>query len=65
MDSLFRGCTDVSSDVIQKLIAKGHNCLIRTNKCFWKDVANVTTRIKTRSVTKKKTKLSLKSVSFT
>ena len=41
MDSLFHGCTYVNSDGTRKLIAKGHNCLIRTNKCFWKDAADV------------------------
>ena len=41
MDSLFHGCTYVNSDGTRKLIAKRHNCLIRTNKCFWKDAADV------------------------
>lgn len=54
MAPLFRGCTYENSNGTRKLIAKGDYCIFRTNKCFWKDSADVNTRIKTRSMTKNK-----------
>ena len=43
---LFNGCTYANSNGTWKLIAKGHDCLIPTDKCFWKNASDVATKIK-------------------
>lgn len=60
MDVLFHGCAYVNSDGTQKLIALSEDCLVCTNKCFWKDPHDVITHTKTRSMTKNEGKTSLK-----
>ena len=57
---MFHGCACINSDRTVKLIAKGHDCFIRTNKCFWKNASDVAVRIKTRSMTKNEGVASLK-----
>lgn len=60
MVQLFHGCTYDNSDGTQKLITKGHACLIPTDKYFWKNFSDVATRIKTRLMTKNEVAVSLK-----
>ena len=62
MDWLFHGCAYVNSDGTRKLVAAGENCLIRTDKCFWKDDCDVVTCTKTKSMTKNKGQTSLKTI---
>ena len=60
MDRLLHGCAYFNSDGTRKLIAKGHDCIALTDKCFWKNASDVATSIKTRSMTKNKGASSLK-----
>ena len=60
MDRLFHCCIYINSDGTRKLITHGENCLVRTNKCLWKNSHDVITHIKTRSMTKNEDKASLK-----
>ena len=60
MVQLFPGCTYNNFNGTQKLITKGHACLIPTDKYFGKNVSDVATRIKTRLMTKNEGAVSLK-----
>ena len=60
MDRLLHGCAYFNSDETRKLIAKGHDCIVLTDKCFWKNASDVATSIKTRSMTKNEGASSLK-----
>ena len=60
MVSLFHGCTYANFDGTRKLIDTSHKYLVRNDKCFWKDPCDVTTRIKTRSMTKNEGAVPLK-----
>ena len=62
MNRLFHGCAYVTSDGIRQLLAYGENCIVRTNKCFRNDPDDVVKRTKTRSMTKKEGKVSLKTI---
>ena len=53
MDRIYHGCANANADGTNKIITKGSDCLVRTNKYFWKDPTDVVTHIKTRSMTKK------------
>ena len=59
---MFHGCAYINSDGTGKLIAKGHDCFIRTKKCFWKNTSDVAARVQTRSMTKNKGVASLKTL---
>ena len=60
MVRLFHGCGYVNSGGTQKLIAKGHDYLVCTDKCFWKNTSDVATRIQAKSMTKNECAASLK-----
>ena len=60
MACLFHGCTYANFDGTRKLINASHKCLVPTNKCFWKDPCDITTQIKTRSMTKEERVVPLK-----
>ena len=62
MDRLFHGCVYVNSSGTRKLITKGHDCNVLTDKCFWKNVSDVAASIKTRPMTKNKGAASLKTI---
>ena len=57
---MFYGCAYVNFDGTGKLIAKGHDCIVRTDKCFWKISSDIATSIKTRSMAKNECAASLK-----
>lgn len=48
MDRIYHGCVYANADGTRKIIANGENYLVRTNKCFWKDLVDVLTQIKTQ-----------------
>ena len=71
MDRLFHGCAYANFDGTRKLIAKSHDCIVRTwsyismvctNKCFEKNASDVATSIKTRSMTKNECAAPLKTI---
>lgn len=62
MDRLFHGCAYVNSDKTWKRIAKGHDCIVCTNKCSCKNATDVATSIKTMSMTKNEGAASLKTI---
>ena len=53
MHRIYHGCFYANADGFRKIIPKNENCLVRTNKCFWKDPVDVVTRAKTHSMSKK------------
>ena len=51
---MFHGCYYPNAGSTNKLIALEEECLLRTNRCFWKDPDDVNSHITTRSLTKSK-----------
>ena len=64
MDRINHGCVYANADGTRKIIANGENCLVRTNKCFWKDPVDVVTRVRTRSMTKTKRCVSMHAFNY-
>ena len=62
MGRLFHSCAYVNSNKTWKLIAKGHDCIVRTNKCSCKNATDIATSIKTMSMTKSEGAASLKTI---
>ena len=52
-EKIYHRCFNRNRDGTNKLIRKGENCLISTNKPFWRYSENVPDGIKTRAQEKK------------
>lgn len=62
MDGLLHGSAHVNPDGRRKSIATGENCFIGTDKCFWNNAHDAVKCTKTGSMTKNKSKASLKTI---
>ena len=60
MNWLLHGCGYVNSSGTWKMVAKDHDCITLTNKCFWKNASDVATSINTTSM--RKNEVSLKTI---
>ena len=49
MALIYHGCFTKNADGTNKLIGPGEQCLTRTAQCFWKDLKNVCSGVKTHS----------------
>ena len=62
MDRFCHSCYYKNTDGTNKIIAAGENCLLRTNKCFWKDPCDVSNGVKTRSRAKSELTVNFRAV---
>ena len=62
MDRLWHGCYYEIADGTNRIIASGENCLLRTNKCFWKAPCDVASVVKAKSHAKSKLTVSFQAV---
>ena len=61
---LYQDCSTVYKDATRMLIGKGQDCLLSTDYPFWKLLKDIDSKVKKRSMLKRKKLVSLKYILY-